>query len=553
MHDIGLGSWPRRRALASPDRTAWIHEGRETTYAQVHERTTRLSGALRAAGVQPGGRVAYVGFNHPALLETLFATARAGAITVLVNPRLSPAELDYIIGDCEPTVLIHGPELIGWASGYRPTDRSTPQTYTPVTGITEASSSTGPRSLDSAILRAVVGVQDAGADGFERFLASGAEAEAVPRGLDDVALIMYTSGTTGNPKGAMLTHGNLLFNDINQLLTVDLRPDEVCLDVGPLFHIAALNGLALPVFLKGGTQVIRTKFRPEEVFADIAEHRVTSMFTVPLMLDAMAHHPEFATSDLSSLRSLVCGGAPVPDRLLRIFAERGVSVMQGYGLTETSPGAMLLAPEYSATKSGSAGVSQFLVDTRVVGPEGQDLPPNQPGEILVRGPIVTPGYWRRPGATEQAFTGDWFHTGDIAVRDEDGFTFLVDRSKDMYISGGENVYPTEVENRLLDVPGVAEAAVVGVPDEKWGEVGSAYVVPQDGADLTEEFIRSELANRLARYKMPHQITFVSELPRTATGKVRKHLLRGKDRGAGSPDAGTDATAATTAIASGGTR
>lgn len=513
MHDIGLGSWPRRRALASPDRVAWTFEGRQSTYAEVHERTTALSGALRDAGVQPGDRVAYVGFNHPALLETLFATARAGAITVLVNPRLSTGELDYIIGDSEPTVLLHGPELADWARSWEP---GAPSQGRPDTN----------RDASSAEVRAVVGIQDdTGPGGYEAFLASGPEVEAVPNGLDDVCLIMYTSGTTGNPKGAMLTHGNLFFNDINQLLTVDLRPDEVTLDVGPLFHIAALNGLALPVFLKGGTQVIRTRFRPEEAFADIAEHGVTSMFTVPLMLDAMAHHPGFAAADLSSLRSLVCGGAPVPDRLLRIFAERGVSVMQGYGLTETSPGAMLLEPQHSTAKSGSAGVSQFLVDTRVVGPDGSDRPPHEAGEILVRGPIVTPGYWRQPEATAAAFTGDWFHTGDIAVRDEDGFTFLVDRSKDMYISGGENVYPTEVENRILDVPGVAEAAVVGVPDEKWGEAGAAYVVPADGVELSEESLRADLASRLARYKMPRDIAFVTELPRTATGKVKKHVLR----------------------------
>ncbi len=510
MHDIGLGSWPRRRALATPDGVAWIHEGNQATYRQVEERTTALSGALRQAGVGPGDRVAYVGFNHPALLETLFATARAGAITVLVNPRLSAGELGYIVQDCAPTVLIHGPELAEWAESL------------PVTAGT--GDDAGP-AAPSGGLRAVVGVGDGGPDGYEAFLAAGPDTEAVPNGLDDVCLIMYTSGTTGNPKGAMLTHGNLFFNDINQLLTVDLRPDEVCLDVGPLFHIAALNGLALPVFLKGGTQVIRERFRPEEVFTDIAEHRITSMFTVPLMLDAMAHHLDFATADLSSLRSLICGGAPVPDRILRLYAARGIAVLQGYGLTETSPGAMLLAPEHSATKSGSAGVSQFLVDTRVVGPDGQDLPPHQAGEILVRGPIVTKGYWNRPEATAEAFTGDWFHTGDIAVRDEDGFTFLVDRSKDMYISGGENVYPTEVENRLLDVPGVAEAAVIGVPDEKWGEVGSAYVVAQDGVELTEEGIRQDLSNRLARYKMPHHLTFVTELPRTATGKVKKHVLR----------------------------
>ncbi|MEV4899833.1 long-chain fatty acid--CoA ligase [Citricoccus sp. NPDC055426] len=508
MHDIGLGSWPRRRALASPHRVAWTHEGRDTTYAEVHARTTHLSGALGDAGVQPGDRVAYVGFNHPALLETLFATARAGAITVLVNPRLSTGELDYIVADSQPTVVVHGPELAAWAQGYAAGDRN----------------DAGPDGSSGGV-RAVVGVQEAGPGGYEAFLASGSETEATPNGLEDVCLIMYTSGTTGNPKGAMLTHGNLFFNDINQLLTVDLRPDEVCLDVGPLFHIAALNGLALPVFLKGGRQVIRTKFRPEEAFRDIREHGVTSMFTVPLMLDAMAHHPDFATADLSSLRSLICGGAPVPDRLLRVFAERGISVLQGYGLTETSPGAMLLEPEYSATKSGSAGVSQFLVDTRVVGPDGEDLPPHEPGEILIRGPIVTPGYWQKPEATEEAFTGDWFHTGDIAVRDEDGFTFLVDRSKDMYISGGENVYPTEVENRLLDVPGVAEAAVIGVADDKWGEVGSAFIVPQDGVELTEDSLRADLENRLARYKMPHHVTFVSELPRTATGKVKKHVLR----------------------------
>lgn len=492
MHDLGLGSWPRRRALASPDAVAWIYDETSTTYREAEERTTALAGALSEAGVTPGDRVAYVGFNHPSLLETLFATARAGAITVLVNPRLAPRELDYIVADCQPAMVIVGPELVEWAVGWDDTDAP-----------------------------AVVAV----GEDYESFLAAGPAIEAVPTTLDDVCLIMYTSGTTGQPKGAMLTHGNLLFNDINQLLTVDLRPDEVCLDVGPLFHIAALNGLALPVFLKGGTQIIRTKFRPNEAFADIQRYRVTSMFTVPLMLDAMAHHPDFAEADLSSLRSLVCGGAPVPDRLLRAFGDRGIAVMQGYGLTETSPGAMLLAPEYSATKSGSAGVSQFFVDTKIIRADGSDAPVGEAGEILVRGPVVTRGYWRRDEATAQAFTGEWFHTGDIGVEDDDGFTFLVDRSKDMYISGGENVYPTEVENRLLDVPGVAEAAVVGVPDEKWGEVGSAFIVLQKGAELTEESLRKALDGVLARYKIPRYMEFLDQLPRTATGKVKKHILR----------------------------
>jgi len=263
----------------------------------------------------------------------------------------------------------------------------------------------------------------------------------------------------------------------------------------------------------------------EDTFDDIATYGVTSTFAVPLMVDMLAQHPLFDTADLSTLRTLIVGGAPVPDRILRRYAEHGIGVQQGYGLTETSPGAMLLTAERAISKSGSAGVTQFFVDTRIVGEDGQDTDPHVPGEILIRGPVVTPGYWGLPAATDAAFTDGWFRSGDIGTYDEDGFAFLVDRAKDMYISGGENVYPAEVENKLLEIPGVSEAVVIGVPDERWGESGLAYVVPGTGAELTGEGVLAQLTGQLAKYKIPARVVVRTELPRTATGKVKKHELR----------------------------
>jgi O-succinylbenzoate-CoA ligase len=503
VRDLGIGSWPARRVKNGAARTALVYGDRVDTYADVERRTRQLAGALRAAGVRRGDRVAYVGFNHPALLETFFATAQLGAIWVIINARLAPAEVEYILTDSGASVVVYGAEHAEHAAklAHLPGVRWV--------GV-EGPSAGAP----------------AGAVGFEAFLASGGtDVIDEPVSWDDPAMIMYTSGTTGRPKGATHTHGSLSFQYFTALVDTDFVRDEVMLAVAPLFHVAGLNTMTLPTFLKGGKVIIQHAFKPEAVLETIAAERVTSMFAVPAMMDSLALHPAFAGTDLSSLRNVLVGGSPLPDRMLRTWADRGVAVQQGFGMTETAPGIFLLISEDSFRKSGSAGRPHFWVEGRVVTPDGRDVAPGEIGEVIAQGPNVMRGYWNNPGATAEAIRDGWYHTGDLATVDEDGYVYIKDRLKDMFISGGENVYPAEVENALLDIPGIAEAAVIGVAHPRWGEVGHAYVVLAEGAALTAADVVASLEGRLARYKIPKDVVFVDQLPRTATGKLQKHLIR----------------------------
>ncbi|KAE8764254.1 acyl-CoA synthetase [Georgenia thermotolerans] len=493
MRDLGIGSWPARRVKNGADRAALVYGDRVDTYADVERRTRQLANALRAAGVRRGDRVAYVGFNHPSLLETFFATAQLGAIWVIINARLAPAEVEYILTDSGASVVVHGAE----------------------------------HAEHAARLAHLEGVRWIGVeDGFEEFLAAGGTDVIDEQvGWDDPAMIMYTSGTTGRPKGATHTHGSLSFQYFTALVDTDFLRDEVMLAVAPLFHVAGLNTMTMPTFLKGGKIIIQHGFKPTTVLETIAAEGVTSMFAVPAMMDALALEPTFPGTDLSSLRNVLVGGSPLPDRMLRTWADRGVAVQQGFGMTETAPGIYLLLNEDAFRKSGSAGRPHFWVEGRVVTPDGRDVAPGEIGEVIAQGPNVMRGYWNKPEATAEAIRDGWYHTGDLATVDEDGYVYIKDRLKDMFISGGENVYPAEVENALLDIPGVAEAAVIGVAHPKWGEVGHAYVVLAEGATLTPDDVVAALDGRLARYKIPKDVVFVDQLPRTATGKLQKHLIR----------------------------
>jgi fatty-acyl-CoA synthase len=347
----------------------------------------------------------------------------------------------------------------------------------------------------------------------------------VPVSLDDPGLIMYTSGTTGRAKGATLTHGNITWNAINVVVDADFRADEVALAVAPLFHTAALNMLCLPTMLKGGSVLIEPAFDPARVLELIARDRVTSMFGVPAIYDAMAASPGWADADTSSLRMLLCGGAPVPDATIRRYTSRGLTFIQGYGMTETSPGALLLDAEHALAKAGSAGVPHFFTDVRVVGPDGAEAGPGERGEIIVTGPNVMRGYWGQPDASAAVLADGWLHSGDVGTADEDGYMSVVDRIKDVIISGGENIYPAEVENALLSHPAVADCGVIGTPDGRWGEVGRAVVVLRPGESASEADILGFLDGRLARYKIPKSVRFATGLPRTATGKILKKQLR----------------------------
>ncbi|MCK2218260.1 long-chain fatty acid--CoA ligase [Actinomadura sp. ATCC 31491] len=494
MQNSGIGGWPARRAMMTPDRTAFVFEDRSLTYAEVHERVTRLAARLRDAGVRPGDRVAYLGPNHPAFAETMFATHALGGIFVPLNFRLAAPEVGYMLAHCGAKALVHAPQCAG---------------------VVEAL--TGTPDLDLIV--------PLGA--YESWLAAGDPTPAdVPVARDDLALILYTSGTTGRPKGATLSHANLIWNTFNMLIGVDVAGDETTLVSAPLFHVAALNQTLLPTFAKGGRSVIMPSWDVDACYDLIEKHRVTWMFGVTTMFAALAASPRWAGADLSSLRTLMSGGAAVPPALIRAYQERGLVFCQGYGMTETAPGATFLEASQSTRKAGSAGVPVFFADVRVVRADLSDAAPGETGEVLIQGPNVTPGYWEDPGATAAAFAEDgWFRSGDVAYRDAEGHLYIVDRVKDMYISGGENVYPAEVEAALYEHPAVGEAAVVGVADETWGESGRAFVVVRPGHAVTGEELRAFLLPRLAKYKIPRYVTFVDDLPKTGSGKIQKLKLR----------------------------
>ncbi|MDH6213071.1 o-succinylbenzoate--CoA ligase [Streptomyces pseudovenezuelae] len=494
MRNEGLGSWPARRARKTPHRTALIHGATTLTYAELYDRTTRLAHALRARGIRRGDRVAYLGPNHPTYLETLFAAGTLGAVFVPLNTRLTGPEIAYQLADSGAKALVHGPSHTGLVAGL-------------------------PGSTD---VRTYIEV---GAEYEELLTSAAAEPIDEPVAPDDTCVIMYTSGTTGRPKGAMLTHGNLTWNAVNVLVDTDLIADERALVCAPLFHTAGLNMLTLPVLLKGGTCVLVGAFDPAETLDLIQRHRITFMFGVPTMFDQVARHPHWPAADLSSLRILTCGGSPVPTPLIAAYQERGLTFLQGYGMTEASPGTLFLDAEHAVSKAGSAGVPHFFSDVRVVRPDLVPVDIGETGEVVVRGPHVMPGYWGLPEETAGSFMDGWFRSGDAARIDEDGYVHIVDRIKDMIISGGENIYPAEIEDLLLAHPDIVECAVIGVPDEKWGEVPRAVVVPREGASLDMDEVLASLSGRLAKYKIPKSVVLADELPRTASGKLLKSRVR----------------------------
>ncbi|WP_417234165.1 o-succinylbenzoate--CoA ligase [Arthrobacter sp.] len=515
MRNAGLGPWIRKRRVKSGNKPAVIHAGRELGYADIADRVDRLAGALQARGIASGDRIAYLGNNHPAYLETLFAAGLIGAVFVPLNTRLAAGELAYQLTDSGSRLLIHASELAELAQ----------------------------RAVEGTAVqdRWSVGATAAAATSYEEAI-SGAEPTAtdVPVSLDDPAIILYTSGTTGRPKGAVLSHGNMTWNSFNVIVDYDVPASEVALMIAPMFHVASLGMGALPTLLKGGTLVLQDRFDPGEVLAAIERHRITSLSGVPTTYQLLAEHPTFATTDISSLVKLTCGGSAVPARVSEAYEARGLSFSNGYGMTETAPGATALLAEHSHEKAGSSGLPHFFTDIRIVEPGGGIAPPGGDGEIQISGPNVISRYWQLPQASEEAIVdGGWLRSGDIGHVDEDGFLYVSDRLKDMIISGGENIYPAEVETVIMELPQVASVAVIGVPDEKWGEVPRAVVELFDHAELDAAGLQAHLDGRLARYKIPRTVEIVGELPRTASGKIRKAALRTRITAPAAPEGGQD--------------
>lgn len=501
MRDRGIGSWPARRIRMTPDKLVFSDATGEVTYAQFDDRVTRLAHGLRALGVQRGDRVAYLGPNATSFAEALFATARLGAVYLPMNTRLSPPETAYILGDAEPKLVIWAP---------------------PHGELVDA-----PEIRDLGIPLVAVAPRTPEERSYASLFATG-DVERIDESvsLDDLMMIQYTSGTSGRPKGVMLTHGNVTWNTYNTLIDADLTSNEVALISAPLFHTAALDQQLMTIFVKGGTMLLEPTWDPDRVLQLIEKHRITMLFGVTTMYLSLLQAPAWESSDLSSLSTLMCGGAPVPEMLLRDYAKRGLIIAQAYGMTESAPGATYLRTGRALEKIGSAGTSCYWTDVRVVDGAFADSPVGEAGEILIQGPNVTPGYWRNPEATASTFVEDgWLRSGDLAKKDADGFIYIVDRLKDMIISGGENVYPAEVEAAIYENDAVAECAVIGVPDPKWGELGRAVVVLKPGRTATPESILSGLDGILARYKIPRSAVIVDELPHNASGKLLRREVK----------------------------
>ena len=512
MHNNGVGSWLERRRPKSGPNTALIAGERSITYAELAERTRRLAQALRRRGVARGDRVAYLGENDPAFVETFFACGLLGAVFVPLNTRLAAPELQFQLDDAGVRLLVNAGRLEGLAAA-----------AAQGTGVQRRLVVAEPAEVGSP--EAEVGTPDA--EPYEESLQA-APAEPIDETvtLDDGAMILFTSGTTGQPKGALLTHGNITWNCYNVLVDTDLSSTDIALMISPLFHVASLDMGLLPILLKGGTAVLEQKFEPGRALELIERHRITTLNGVPTTFQMLAEHPQWAMTDLASLTKLTCGGSAIPASVLAAYDARGIEFANNYGMTETAPGATTLPRGQSRDKAGSAGLPHFFTDIRIVDPIGEVLPPGEVGEIQISGPNVIKQYWNRSDATRDSYAdGIWFKSGDMGYRDEGGYLYVSDRLKDMIISGGENIYPAEVEAVIVELPQVASVAVIGVPDEKWGEVPRAVVTLREGAELTDDDVRAHLDGRLARYKIPKSVVFVEEMPRTASGKIRKAELR----------------------------
>jgi len=493
MDDEGLGTWLSRRRARSGDSVAIVYGDERVTYRELADRADNIAAALNEIGISRDHRVAYFGENSPSFLATLFACASRGAVFVPINTRLAGPEIAHLLSDSGAEVLIHDGALQGGLE--RVIAESDDILGIPVDG-----------SGDSLLSRA------------GRAGAVSPEASHP----DHPAAIIYTSGTTGRAKGAVLTHRNLTWVALNCIIDYDVVSTDVALMISPLFHVASLGMGALPIVMKGGTLVLERGFDPGRALAQVERHGVTMLSGVPTTFQMIAEHPDWETTDLTSLRKLTCGGSPAPRHIIDAYEARGLRFSQGYGMTEAAPSVSALSPAKTLAKAGSVGLPHFFTRLRVVTAKGKKARAGEVGEIEVAGPNVFAGYLDMPEANEAAFTHDgWFRSGDQGYLDDEGYLFIVGRVKDMIISGAENIYPAEIEALLADMDGLTGAAVVGVPDERWGEVPWAVVTLADGANLGTEEVRAFLEGKVARYKLPKRVVVVDALPRTATGKVRK--------------------------------
>ncbi len=488
--------WLKQWNLYGPNRTALkdLSGGPSISYEVLFKQSCSLATILKLHfDIRLGDRVAVLAKNHGSFLPLFFACQRLGAALVPVNFRLTPREVSHILDDSDPKLVIYHSE-------YKQVIEDLPQ----------ASKSW---SLD-------------GDDGLQ--VALTCESSHLHTEFlgdeDTLAMILYTSGTTGAPKGAMISRKMMFWNSINTTLRLDLTQNDIHIAFLPFFHTGGWNVLVTPFLHRGAKTLLLDKFDAPMVLKTISQEKVTILFGVPTMLDMMAKDPSFQDADLSSLRFAVVGGEPMPVSLIRIWQARGVAIRQGYGLTEFGPNVFSLNAEDAERKIGSIGFPNFYIEAKISDFDGATLGANQVGELALRGPTCMPGYWGNPAATNETIRDGWLYTGDLVRRDDEGYYYVVGRKKDMYISGGENVYPAEIEQVLRQHPEVAEAAVVGVIDARWGEVGKAFVVLRSPDSLSALQLVEYCQLSLARYKVPKHVQFVTSLPKGDSGKILKRAL-----------------------------
>jgi len=510
---VYIGDYLGRREIYSPDRLAIIDVGKDPelrlTYRQWNRRVNRLANWLRReAGVGQGDRVAILARDGVEHLDCLYACGKLGAIHTALNWRLHWREVVGLIEQTEPRALLYSDDFIETVDRVQ---AGTRDSQAPIAQYVHLEGDGIPGSLP-----------------YDRVLASSGENPVTCETLEreDIACLLFTGGTTGLPKGAMISHRQICWNVLNTVIH-DLTHDDIYLCVFPLFHTGGLFTYMSSQVLFGNTSILTRQFNPSLVLDLLERERVTVFAAVPTMYQMLTQAPNWHTADLSSLRFCTSGGAPLPVPLVEKYtSEKGVRFKQGFGMTEFGPGLFALPPEDAICKAGSIGRPNFFVDVRVVDHDNNPLGPNEVGELVLKGPSGCSGYWDNPEATAAVHDVEgWFHTGDMVYHDEEWYFYVVDRKKDMFISGGENVYPAEIEAVLYKHPAVHMCAVIGVPHTKWGEVGKACVVLKPGAEATKDELIDHLQQHLARFKVPRSVEILPELPISAAGKILKRELR----------------------------
>ncbi len=505
------------RARLTPDKTALVVVGGERlTYRELDERAVRCARLwVDRLGLAPGERVGILAGNRPEYLETFFAAGKTGVVLVTLGTRLTAHELEHVVRDSGLRALVYDGAFAETVEALRP--RVEVERWV---------------ALDEPVAPAAGAAPDAG---YGELAAGLDPAGFRPRRCDpeEVYCLLYTSGTTGRPKGVVIPHRMVAWNGYNTVCSWQLREDDVSPIFTPLYHAGGLMAFLTPIVTIGGTVVLHRGFDVAEIWRTIEGERCTVVLGVPTIWKLLMEAPEFETADLSHVRAFYSGGAPLPHYLIEAYQRRGVVFKQGFGMTEVGVNCFAMTVEDSVRKIGSIGKPLMFTEVRLVDEAGREVPAGEVGEMLFRGPHVCRGYWNDPEATAAALDADgWFHSGDLAHRDEEGFFYVAGRRKEMIISGGVNVYPAEIEAALLLHADVEDAAVVGVPDERWGEVGVAFVVPLAGRSIDREALTAHLGERLARFKIPKRIEFLDRLPRTAYGKVVKGDLRERLPGSG---------------------